>query len=80
MPLPFSELFISWMLPGGSPPTEYLFLHHKSLGDDVSVNLICLRFADVIFPHGRSRKRIKYTDIVALRNKVADQVVDIISR
>ena len=56
------------------------FLHHKSLGDDVSVNLICLRFADVIFPHGRSRKRIKYTDIVALRNKVADQVVGIMSR
>ena len=47
------------------------FLYHKSLADDVSANLICLRFADAIFPHGRSRKRIEDTDIVALRNKVA---------
>ena len=56
------------------------FLHHKSLGNDVSVNLICLRFADVIFPHGRSRDGIKDTNVVALRNKVADQVVGIMSR
>ena len=56
------------------------FLHHKSLGDDVSVNFICLRLEDVIFPHGRSRRRIEDTDIVVLRNKVADQVAGIMSR
>lgn len=56
------------------------FLYHKSLGNDVSVDLICLRFADVVFPYGRSRDRIEDTNVVALRNKVADQVVGIMSR
>lgn len=56
------------------------FLQHKRLGDDVSADLIRFCFADVIFSHGRSRKRIEDTNIVALRNKVADEVVDIMSR
>ena len=43
------------------------FLHHKSLGDDVSVNLIRLRFADVIFPHGRSRERIEAVSYTHLK-------------
>ena len=61
----------------GSEPIG--FLHHKRLGDDVSVNLICLRFSDVIFPHGRIRERIEDTNIVVLRSKVADQVFGIMS-
>lgn len=35
--------------------------HHKSLGDDVSADLIRLCFMDVIFPHERSREWIEDT-------------------
>ena len=62
----------------GNEPVR--FLHHKSLDNDVSVDLIYLRFTDIIFPHGRSRDGIEDTNVVALRNKVADQVVGIMSR
>ena len=41
----------------GNEPVR--FLHHKSLGDDVSGDLIRLRFADVTFLHRRSRERIR---------------------
>lgn len=62
----------------GNEPVR--FLHHKSLSDNVSVNLIRLCFADVVLPHGRSRERIEDTKVIALCNKEADQVVGIMSR
>lgn len=55
-------------------------LHHKSFSNDVSVDLICLRFANIVFTHGRRLDGVKYTHIKGTGNKVSYKVVAIVCR
>jgi len=55
-------------------------LHHKSFGNDVCVDLICLRFANVILPHSRSLDGVQHTHLEIFSDKVSNKVVAIVCR
>ena len=55
-------------------------LHQKSLSNDVSVDLIRLGFAQIVFAHGRRFDRVEYTHFKGTGNKVSYKVVAIVCR
>lgn len=54
-----------------------MVLHHKCFTNDVSVDFISLRLADVIFSHRGSLDRVENTHFVERSNKISDKVGDI---
>ena len=55
-------------------------LHHKSFSNHVSVDLICLSFANVIFSHLTGFDGVQHTHLVKLSNKVSNKVVTVVCR
>ena len=53
-------------------------LHHKSFSNHVSVDLICLSFVNVIFPHLTDLAGVQHTHFVKLSNKVSNKVVTVV--
>lgn len=51
------------------------FLHHEGFGDNKSVDLINLRFTDVVAPNGRRFDRVNPATIKRFSNKVSNKVV-----
>lgn len=49
-------------------------LHHKSFDNNVSVDLIHLRFTYIVFTHGRRLDGVKYTHLKETGNKVSYNV------
>ena len=56
------------------------FLHHEGFGNNESVDLISLRFADVVAPHGRRFERVNHAHIKRFSNKVSNKVVAVVRR
>ena len=55
-------------------------LHHKSFSNHVSVDLICLSLANVIFSHLTGFDGVQHTHLVKLSNKVSNKVVTVVCR
>jgi hypothetical protein len=57
-----------------------IILHHKSFSNNISVDLICLRFANVILTHLTGLDGVQHTHLVKLSNKVSNKVVTVVCR
>ena len=54
--------------------------YHKSFSNHVSVDLICLSFANVIFSHLTGFDGVQHTHLVKLSNEVSNKVVTVVCR
>ena len=57
-----------------------VILHHKSFSNHICVDLICLRFANVVFTNLTGFDGVQHTHLVKLSNKVSNKVVAVVCR
>ena len=57
-----------------------MILHHKNFANDVCVNFIGFRLADVGFAQGGSPDRFEHTHFVIRSDEVSNKVVAIVCR
>ena len=55
-------------------------LHHKSFSNYISVDLICLRFANVILMHLTGFDGVQHIHLLKLSNKLSNKVVIVVCR
>ena len=54
------------------------FLHHESFSNDVCVDFVSLRFANVVFTYSISLDGVQHTHFVILNNKISNKVVAVV--
>ena len=57
-----------------------VILHHKSFSNNKCVELICLRFTNIVLTHLTGFDGVQHTHLAELSNKVSNKVVTVVCR